>query len=180
MIDWSGVHEGPPIAVVLHERQGNWARQLRPRLHDLPVRWFETRSAADLAGALDGPASPVVVIDLGKDPAGPLTDLVRVVAPGSSARVLVLDSEDREGVKELARELGATHVVSGFAPPPEVARLVARWVRLAAAETDCGGWSRPMPVDPAKHLTEWIDGLIVEADRAPDPPPRDEPPLDDC
>ena len=180
MTDWSGGHEGPPIAVVVHERRGKWARQLRPRLNGLPVRWFETRSASDLAGALDGPASPVVVIDLGNDPAGPLADLVQSVAPGSSARVLVLDSEDREGIRELARELGATHVVSGFASPPEVAGLVARWVRLAAAETDRGGWSRPMPVDPAKHPGEWIDGLIVEADRAPEPPRRDEPPRDDC
>ena len=91
----------------------------------------------------------------------------------------MLDSEGREGIKELARELGATQVVSGFAPPPEVAELVARWVALAATETECGGWSRPFPVDPAKHPMEWIDGLIVEAADAPEPPPRDEPPSED-
>ena len=38
------------VAVILHERLGNWIRQLRPRLHDQPVRWFETRSRADLDG----------------------------------------------------------------------------------------------------------------------------------
>jgi hypothetical protein len=120
------------------------------------------------------------VIELGDDPAGPLEDLALVVRPGASPRVLVLDSEGREGVKGLARELGATHVVSGFAPPPEVAALVARWVALAAAETEAGGWSRPMPADPAGRPLEWIDGLIREADEAPEPPPRDEPLTGDC
>lgn len=179
MTDWGGADDGPPVVVVLHERLGTWARQLRPRLHDLPIRWFETRSAFDLAEALDGPASPVVLIDLGADPAAPLEDLVQVASGSSSTRILVLDSEGREGVKELARELGATHVVSGFAPPPEVAELVARWVALAAAETGRDGWSRPLPVDPAKHPMEWIEGLIAAAAVAPEPPPGDAPPSDD-
>jgi hypothetical protein len=176
MTDSSGVHEGSPVAVILHERRGSWARQLRPRLQGLPVRWFETRSAADLAGAIDGLAAPVVVIDLGKDPAGPLEDLVGLVARDSSARVLVIDAEARDGVKALARELGATHVVSGFAAPPEVAELIARWVMLAAVEIERAGWSRPLPVDPAKHPMEWIEGLIAEAGNAPGPTPPDEPP----
>lgn len=179
MTDRSGVPEGPPVAVVLHERLGTWARQLRPRLHASPIRWFETRSAADLAEALDGPASPVVLIDLGDDPAGPLADLVRVAARGSTTRILVLDPEGREGIKDLARELGAAHVVSGFAAPPEVADLIARWVVLAAAETDRGGWSRPLPVDPAKRPMEWIDGLISDAANAPEPSFQHESPSDD-
>ena len=29
------------VAVILHERLGNWVRQLHPRLHDQPIRWFE-------------------------------------------------------------------------------------------------------------------------------------------
>ena len=91
----------------------------------------------------------------------------------------MLDPEGREGIRDLARELGATHVVSGFAAPPEVAGLVARWVALAAAEADRGGWSRPTPVDPAKHPMEWIDGLIGEAADAPEPPLRHAPPSDD-
>ena len=56
------------VAVILHERLGNWNRQLRPRLHDRPVRWFETRSRADLDGLLIGLACPVVLIDLGRHP----------------------------------------------------------------------------------------------------------------
>ena len=40
------------VPLMLHERLGNWARQLRPRLHNLPIRWFETRSRADLDDVL--------------------------------------------------------------------------------------------------------------------------------
>jgi hypothetical protein len=180
MTDSSGVHDGAPIAVVLHERLGNWARQLRPRLHDLPIRWFETRSANDLSGAIDGLAAPVVLIDLGKDPAGPLEDLAGIAARNASARVLVLDSENREGIKELARELGATHVLSGFAAPPAVADLVARWVTLAAVETERTGWSRTLPVDPVRNPTAWIDGLIAQAENSPAPTPSPQPPPADC
>ena len=50
--------------MILHERLGNWNRQLRLRLHDRPIRWFETRSRADLDGLLTGLACPVVLIDL--------------------------------------------------------------------------------------------------------------------
>jgi hypothetical protein len=167
MTDSSVGREGTPVAVVLHERRGSWARQLRPRLQGWPVRWFETRSAADLAAAIDGLAAPVVLIEMGKDPAGPLSDLIEALDRNSSARVLAIDPEAREGLDALARELGATHVVSGFAAPPEVARLLERWIRLALDEAARAGWSRPLPVDPAKHPMEWIDGLIAEADNAP-------------
>ncbi len=169
MTDSNGVHEGSSVAVILHERRGYWARQLRPRLQDLPVRWFETRSTADLAGAIDGLIAPVVVIVLGNDPTRPLEDLAEIVAREPSVRVLVIDPDAREGVKELARELGATHVVSSFVPPPEVAGLIARWVKLAAVEADRGGWSRPLPVDPARHPREWIESLVAEAENAPAP-----------
>ena len=42
----------------------------------------------------------------------------------------------------LARELGATHVASGFVPPPFVARLLARWIELAQRHIERDGWSR--------------------------------------
>lgn len=180
MIDLSDDHDGPPVAVILHERLGRWARQLRPRLGGSPVRWFETRSADDLGAAIEGRASPVILIDLGKDPAGPLEDLLHVVARAPSARILVVDPEGREGVKELARGLGATHVLSGFAPPPEVAALIARWVNLAGIEIEGGGWSLPFPVDPARQPEEWIDGLVADAAKAPAPGPPVEEPADQC
>jgi hypothetical protein len=45
-------------------------------------------------------------------------------------------------VTSLARELGATHVLSGFVPPPEVAILLIRWITLARRYLESDGWSR--------------------------------------
>jgi hypothetical protein len=130
------------VPLILHERLGNWAGQLRSRLQNLPIRWFETRSRRDLDGVLTGLACPVVLIDTGPQLANGLIDLdlVRMRAP--DALVLVKNAgDDREGTL-LARELGATQVLSGFVPPPEVARLLGRWVLLAQRRTECSGWSR--------------------------------------
>jgi hypothetical protein len=130
------------VAVILHERLGNWNRQLRPRLQDRPIRWFETRSRADLGSLLTGLACPVVLIDLGRHPAEGLQDLVEVLDRAPDARVLVLDPEAHDHVADVARELGATHVASGSVPPPFVARLLARWIDLAQRHIERDGWSR--------------------------------------
>ena len=86
-----------------------------------------------------GVACPVVVMDLGSDAVDGLSQLDRVVQQSPAARVLVLDPGSVEGVGELARELGATHVISGFVPPPEVASLIDRWITLAAAQSERRG-----------------------------------------
>jgi len=52
------------LPLVIHERLGNWARHLRPRLSAWPVRVVESRSTADLESALSRAACPIVVIDL--------------------------------------------------------------------------------------------------------------------
>jgi hypothetical protein len=132
------------VAVIVHERLGSWVGQLRPRLQDRPVRFFETRSDDDVETAVSGLASPVVVMDLGKDPVEGLELLDRIIRLSPTARVLILDPAPSEGVAELARELGATHVISGFVPPPEVAALIDRWIGLAAAQAQREGWSRPV------------------------------------
>src|SRR5437763_10390117 len=74
------------VAVILYERLGNWARQLRPRLCDQPLRWFETRSPADLEGVLAGLACPIVVIDLGRQVAAGLEVVDVVVRRASHPR----------------------------------------------------------------------------------------------
>jgi len=155
-----------PVALILHERRGNWARSLRSRMGDLPIRWFESRSTADLLAAARGLTAPVVLIDLGEEPYGPLEDLTRLIDLAPSARVLILDPWERPEVSESVRALGATHSISGFVPPTEVADLLARWVSLAAEETDRQGWSRPLPADPARQPLAWIDELIAEAQKA--------------
>lgn len=138
-----------PLSVIIHERLDAWARQLRPRLREVPVAWAETRSGDDLARALARAVVPIIVIDLGDQPTRRLdaVALARQTAP--DALILVLDPVGRAGVAEVARELGATHVLSGLANPPEVARLLGRWLLLARRRTLANGWAFSAdPSDP--------------------------------
>ncbi len=144
------------MVVILHERLGTWSSQLRPRVQGWPVHWIETRSATDLDKALIGLACPVVLIDLKRNVVEGLSNLDRLTRLFPGARVLVLDPEAHDGVAELARELGATHVLSGFVPPPEVACLIDRWISLAEIQTDRAGWSRPMVADTPMAPEEWL------------------------
>jgi hypothetical protein len=146
--------------VVIHERRGLWARQLRPRLAAWPVRWVETRSAADLDAALVGAVGPIVVIDLARRVRAGLEDLDRAVERAPNALVLVLDPEAREGVAVLARELGATHVVSGVATPPALADLLARWLPLAQRQAEGEGWSDAPPPVPEPEPWNWLTPLL--------------------
>ncbi|HKI17586.1 MAG TPA: hypothetical protein VKA15_06885 [Isosphaeraceae bacterium] len=152
--------------MILHERLGNWARQLRPRLHDLPIRWFETRSTADLDLLLIGMASPVVLIDLGSRPTAGLRGLQAILHRASEARVLVLDPEVHQEAAGLARELGATHVIPGFAPPPVVASLLRRWVKLAQRRIERRGWSRALTPDPESEPWSWLAPYLADPSRA--------------
>jgi hypothetical protein len=145
------------VAVILHERLGTWAAQLRPRICDPRVRWIETRSAADLAAALEGLSHPVLLIDVGKKPLAALDDLARASEQSPGARILALDPEKHDGVAELARELGATCVRSGFVPPPEVASLLERWIALGLVQTDREGWSRPFPSRTPEDVDDWLE-----------------------
>ena len=149
------------VAVILHERLGHWNRQLRPRLHDRPVRWFETRSRADLDRLLTGLACPVVLIDLGRHPAEGLKDLDHILERASGrARARHRSGIPRRGSRP-ARELGATHVAAGFVPPPFVARLMARWIELAQRHLEHDGWSRTAfpktQTEPWAWLADFLD-----------------------
>jgi hypothetical protein len=135
------------VAVILHERLANWSRQLRPRLQGRGVRWFETRSRADLDNALGGRSSPIAVVDLAGRTLDGLADLDRIRALAPGCLTLVLNPEARDDVAGLARELGATHVFSGSVPPPEVAKLLSRWIDLAEARAASEGWSRSDDLD---------------------------------
>jgi hypothetical protein len=128
--------------VILHERLGNWARQLRPRLHDLAIRLIETRSRSDLDRILTGLACPVVLIDPGKHIASSLLDIALVLNRAPDAFVLVHNPESNPDLALFARELGAVYVLSGFVPPPLVAGLLARWISLARHQIEHDGWSR--------------------------------------
>ncbi len=150
--------------MILHERLGNWNRQLRPRLHDQPVRWFETRSRADLDRSLTGLGAPVVLIDLGRNPIEGLSDLAHLLERSSDARVLVLDPESHEGVAETARELGATHVASGFVTPPFVADLLAKWINLAQSQIERDGWSASVRPESDSDPWGWLAEVVGDPD----------------
>src|SRR5439155_1731351 len=65
--------------LIVHERLGTWARQVRPLAARWPARLVETRSAADLDMALRQVACPVLLIDLADRIRAGLDDLDRAV-----------------------------------------------------------------------------------------------------
>jgi hypothetical protein len=149
--------------VVLHERSGSWAGQLRPRLGDVPARWFETRSTVDLLAAVAGRASPVVLIEAGTDAEPALRDLTRVAASASAPLILFLDPRARPEVLRAARELGATLAETGRITPPEAADHMERWIGLAARAIEREGWTRAVTADPSREPDEWVDEIVAEA-----------------
>jgi hypothetical protein len=149
------------LVVVIHERQGNWARHLRPRFLAWPIRWVESRSSADLEAALAGLACPVVLIDLGRRVRAGLEDLDRARQAAPGALLLVLDPERHEGAATLARELGATHVFTGLVTPPEVARLLARWLPLAQRLDEQAGWTSAPAPGPEPEPWNWLAPLLA-------------------
>ena len=109
----------------------------------------------------------MVLIDLQRNLEQGLDDLDRMMGLVPGAVILVLDLEAHEGVGELARELGATHVISEFVPPPVVAALIDRWIALSGHRAESSGWSQPpvaaMPLD----IDEWLQ--FADADPTRDP-----------
>ncbi len=65
------------LPLVIHERLGNWARQLRPRVAGWPVQVVETRSASELVAGLRRSVCSLAVIDLDRWPTRMLADLER-------------------------------------------------------------------------------------------------------
>jgi len=135
------------------------------------VRLVESRSSADLEGALAGTACPIVVIDLDRRPRAGLEDLERASQRAPSALILVLDPGAHEGIAILARELGATHVYSGVVTPPTVARLLERWIGLAQRRTEADGWSNARRHDPELEPWNWLAPYLVVPRSHPTWPP---------
>ncbi len=130
-----------PQAVIIHERQANWARQLRPRLPGAAIDWTESRSTASLVESAGRSACPIVVLDLGDRPARGLEDLDAFHRAAPVALSLVLDPRSAAEIARLARELGATLVLSGVVVPPEVEALIRRWLPLARRRSEQAGWA---------------------------------------
>lgn len=105
-------------------------------------------------------ACPILLLDLAHRPRAGLDDLDRALLLVPDLLSLVLDPEATDGVARLAREIGATHVLSGPAAPPAVARLIARWVPLALSRTEAAGWSSPVPEIPEPEPWIWLTPLL--------------------
>jgi hypothetical protein len=132
--------------LVIHERNGTWGRQLRPRVAGWNVRPVETRSAADLIDAARMHPFPLAVFDLGERPKTVLDDLDTFLEHATGALALVLDPGKVSEAAEIAWESGATLVLSGLTRPPEVMELLSRWVVLSRRRAESDGW---YPTDPA-------------------------------
>lgn len=141
-----------PTPLIVHERIGTWARQLRPRVAGWPVRLVETRSASDLVAALTGSACPIGVFDLsGRFRAG-LDELDRAVDLAPAGLFLAFDDTGRPELADLARELGASHVLPSTTPPPAVVAVLARWLTLARRRAEAEGWA----VTPDEPRPDWL------------------------
>ncbi|MGP0065562.1 MAG: hypothetical protein ACLQGP_18400 [Isosphaeraceae bacterium] len=149
------------VPVILHERLGNWIRQLRPRIYEQPVRWFESRSTRELEVLLNGLAFPILLIDLGRDPIAGLKDIGLAALCVPHALILAINPGGHAETADVARELGATHVFSGFVPPPVVAELICRWIAVARQGIERAGWSRTTfpetETDPWSWLSDYLD-----------------------
>jgi hypothetical protein len=158
MAPWGATHRRIPL--IVHERRALWAAQLRPRVAGWPVRLLETRSAAELAGALRRSPRPLLVADLGGRPVAALDDLAQAVPAAPGALVLVLDPGRTPGVALVTRELGATHLLAGPVPPPVVVALLERWLALARRRLELCGWPGLGDVEDAEP---WEAALVPPA-----------------
>ncbi len=162
----------PAPSVIIHERVANWSRQLRPRFQAWPIRWSETRSGRSLVRLAGRSACPVLVVDLITRPVDGLRELDEALQAAPRALSMVLDPLDRPEVASMARELGATIVLSGPVVPPEVERLLRRWLPIAGKRSEAAGWSAEAEPEPEA----WGDPeLFRPQDDANPTPTVDEP-----
>lgn len=136
------------IRLIIHERIGRWAAQIRSRTVDLRVRLQETRSAEDLDSAASSSVCPIILISVENRPRVSLEHLhrARLIAP--KALILVVNAPELPEFATIARELGATHVLPRPALPPEVMFWIHRWLPLARQRTEASGWSEERRPEP--------------------------------
>ena len=142
--------------LAVHERIGTWGRQLRSRLLDRSVLIVETRSVQDLERVLHGAASPVLLIDVGRNVRSALSDLVQALQAAPDALTLIVDPNSLEGVATVALELGATRVLSGPATPNEVMDVMTRWLSIAQERGKRSGWTRSESEPDATDPWGWL------------------------
>jgi hypothetical protein len=126
--------------VITHERQGHWARQLWPRFPAGSIRWSESRSTRSIVATARLSPCPILVVDLGNRWLEGLEALGEAMFEVPSALALVLCPRPDADVETVARELGATLVLSGVTVPPVVESLLRRWIPLATRRMESAAW----------------------------------------
>jgi hypothetical protein len=135
-------------SVIIHERIANWSRRLRPRFPGWPIRWSETRSEASLVRAAARSACPILIVELDRRSLRGLRDLHEALQVAPNALAMVLEPLSLPGVASIARELGATLVLPGIVVPPEVERILHRWLPIAKSRSEAEGWSAAIEPEP--------------------------------
>jgi DNA-binding NarL/FixJ family response regulator len=137
-----------PTPLIIHERRGRWARQIRPRVNGCAVTVIETRSGHDLAAAASRSACPIVVVDLSDRGDSVASDLDQLAGASDGALVLVLDPSPDSGLAEIALQMGATRVIPATTPPPVVVEILRHWLRLAHDRSQSAGWAEDRTREP--------------------------------
>ena len=137
------------IPLIIFERRGRWAEQLRPRLQHRPVRIREARSAADCRRTLRGVRGSLAVLDLTPDPLAGLRALEAILDVDAQATVLVLAGRSLRHLAPLMLELGATHFVAEPPDPDVLAGWLDRF--LSRATLPAGGAAAPEAHGPVEE-----------------------------
>ena len=148
------------LPLIVHERIGVWSRHLRPRVAPWPVRLFETRPGDDIGPIASRSACPMVVVDLGGRLRNGLEAIDRAFTAAPYGLILALDPAGLPEVSLLARELGASRVLSGPVVPPEVLAVLERWLPLAQDRAERDGWAEDRVPEP-----EPWEALLAAPDR---------------
>jgi hypothetical protein len=134
------------------------------------VRLVEARTAPEFAAAVARSGCALGLIDLAGRPQCGLEGLDRATRIAPGALILVLDPSARADIAWLARELGAARVLSGVTAPPEVVRLLARWLPIAQRRAEADGWA--LDHEPEPEPGDWFSWLIQDLlESTPNPCP---------
>ena len=152
--------------LITHERLGFWARQLRPRISEWGFGLVESRSVEDLQSAAEKSACPIILVDFRDADRIRFEDLLitRITAPASL--ILVLIPITLPSLSRIMIEAGATAVLPGSAPPPEVLGQLQRWIELARTRTLADGWAMNRRAEP-----EPWELLLAEVSISPETSP---------
>jgi hypothetical protein len=141
------------VTVVVHERVAKWARQVRPHLAVHPARLIETRGAGELVAAVRQSAGAILLVDLADRPSVHLDHLDGALRANPGALSVVFERTADEGVRQLAREIGATVILPFRTTPPVVLGLLDWWIPLSLRRARDAGWTpEPVEADPIELL----------------------------